>query len=235
MDRTLSVQTPESIAFSYELAGIGSRFLALVIDMLIQGVIFAAIVWGLTMLSAGTGPVRGIAAPTTKVAESFAIAIVSALVFIVFFGYFILFEAFWNGRTPGKALMGLRVVRDGGYPLDFTSSVIRNLIRIGELALGFYAISAIACVVSPENKRLGDMAAGTIVVRDSPIAELAMLVAASNDAPRSMMLTQSEHAIIDQFVATARRVGSGRSRTNRRTHRRASAAAGLVRFAAFDR
>jgi uncharacterized RDD family membrane protein YckC len=88
---------------------------------------------------------------------------------MIFFGYFVLFEAFWNGQTPGKKLLGIRVVRDGGYPLDFMASLIRNLIRIGELGLGFYAISVVVAVLSPENKRVGDLAAGTIVVRESRI------------------------------------------------------------------
>ncbi len=201
MDRTLSVQTPESIAFSYELAGLGSRFLAVVIDLLIQGAIFVAIIWGIALLGAGQPPERVVTAASTKMAVSILYAFFITLIFIVFFAYFIVFEAFWNGRTPGKKLMGLRVVRDGGYPLDFTSAAIRNLIRVGEVVLGFYAISAIACIASAENKRLGDMAAGTIVVRDSPIASLATLVAESEEAPRSTMLTEKEHSIIDLFVA----------------------------------
>src|SRR5260370_3675981 len=76
-----------------------------------------------------------------------------------------LFETLWNGQTPGKRLLGIRVVRDGGYPIDLGSSVLRNLIRIPELALG-YSLSAISVLVSSQNKRLGDLAAGTIVVRD---------------------------------------------------------------------
>jgi uncharacterized RDD family membrane protein YckC len=201
MDRTLSVQTPESIAFSYELAGLGSRFLAVIIDLLVQIAIFAAIIWGLALIAAGQPRAQILSAAGSKYAESIATAFVVALLFIVFFAYFIVFEAFWNGRTPGKRLMGLRVVRDGGYPLDFTSAAIRNLVRVGEVILGFYAISAIASVASAQNKRLGDMAAGTIVVRDSPAATLHALLADSQDGPRSSMLTDKEHAIIEQFVS----------------------------------
>ncbi len=201
MDRTLEVQTPESIAFSYELAGLGSRFLAVVIDLLIQAAIFAAILWGIALLAGHDSGARIAAAETSKVARSLAIAVIAALVFGVFFGYFIVFEAFWNGRTPGKSAMGLRVVRDGGYALDFTGAVVRNLIRVGEATAGFYAVSAVACVASPENKRLGDMAAGTIVVRDSAIASLARLMQQSQQEPHAGMLTEREHAIVDAFVA----------------------------------
>lgn len=201
MDRTLSVKTPESIAFSYELAGLGSRFLAVVLDLLIQGLMFGAIIWGVVLVAAASPATHASHAPTSKFAESIAIAFIVALVFTIFFAYFIVFEAFWGGLTPGKKLMGLRVVRDGGYPIDFTSAAVRNLIRVGEATLGFYAISAIACIASPENKRLGDLAAGTIVVRDSPVAPLTALLERSEEAPRITMLTQQEHAVIDEFAA----------------------------------
>jgi hypothetical protein len=87
------------------------------------------------------------------------------------FGYFIVFEALWNGQTPGKRLLGLRVVRDGGYPIDFGASLIRNLIRVGEQIVGYYILATISALISPENKRLGDLAAGTIVVRDARLVE----------------------------------------------------------------
>ncbi len=126
------------------------------------------------------------------------VAIVAAVLFAVFFGYFIAFETFWNGRTPGKKIMGLRVVRDGGYALDFTASAIRNLIRVGELLVGFYAVSAIASVLSPENKRLGDMAAGTIVVRDSRVLGLSTFTEAANT--RLASITDEEYALLGQFA-----------------------------------
>ena len=169
MDRTLDVRTPESIAFSYELAGLGSRFLALVVDQAIQILtlvaIFAGIFWAAARVDNGRAP-----AVTDKLAVSLAIAFLISIVFTIFFGYFIVFEAMWNGQTPGKKLLGLRVVRDGGYPIDFGASLIRNLIRVGEWILGYYLLAAVSALLSPENKRLGDIAAGTIVVRDARIA-----------------------------------------------------------------
>jgi uncharacterized RDD family membrane protein YckC len=205
MDRTLEVRTPESIAFSYELAGLGSRFLAVSVDMAIQTLVMIGIIWGLIYAAAHlNGAVRNVPAPT-RIETNLAIALIITIVFIVYFGYFILFEAFWNGQTPGKKLMGLRVVRDGGYPADFASIAVRNLIRVGEFAAGLYAISAVATVISPENKRLGDMAAGTIVVRDARAAKLADLMQESTDTSHPLMLSPQERALIDQFVA--RRAG----------------------------
>jgi len=115
VDRTLEVRTPESIAFSYELAGLGSRFLALVVDQAIQIAVLAAIFGGIVLAASRAAPTHASSAVVSdKVATSIAIAIVIAIIFVVLFGYFIVFEAAWNGQTPGKKLLGLRVVRDGG-------------------------------------------------------------------------------------------------------------------------
>lgn len=204
MDRSISVKTPESIAFSYELAGLGSRFLALAIDLLLQVLILAGILWASYLLES-SAPKSPHASPD-KLAQSLIVAIIAAILFAVFFGYFIAFEAFWNGQTPGKKLLGIRVVRDGGYPLDLAGSFIRNLIRIGEITLGFYAISAVVALLSPENKRLGDMAAGTIVVRDARVQSLtAILEQAQEDtSQRSAMLSNEEHALISRFMVRRR-------------------------------
>lgn len=182
----------------------GSRFLALTIDLLVQVLILAGIAWALYLL--GSSAPKSLHETPDKFVESLLVAIVAAILFLVFFGYFIAFEAFWNGQTPGKKLLGIRVVRDGGYPLDLAGSFIRNLIRIGEMALGFYAISAIVSLLSPENKRLGDMAAGTIVVRDARVQSLtAILEQAHEDSPRRIaMLTDEEHALISRFMARRR-------------------------------
>jgi uncharacterized RDD family membrane protein YckC len=167
MDRTLEVRTPESIAFSYELAGVGSRFLALAVDFTIQITLLLLLFWGLTLVAGHAGPhpisLRG----ADRVVYNLTVALIIAIVFLIFFGYFIVLETFWNGQTPGKRLLGIRVVRDGGYPLDFMAALIRNLIRVGEMAVGFYALSAVVAVFSPLNKRIGDLAAGTIVIRES--------------------------------------------------------------------
>lgn len=201
MDRRVDIRTPESIAFTYELAGLGSRFLALVLDLLIQIGVLLALWFGLVMAVARAGPVKHPPPGIEKFAGAIAIALVVLVVFLVFFGYFIVFETFWNGQTPGKRALGIRVVRDGGYPLDFGAALIRNLIRVGEMTLGFYALSAVSMLVSPENKRLGDIAAGTIVVRD---ARLEMPVRLTQEAePRyeaTRYLSGEERALVRRFL-----------------------------------
>ncbi len=201
MDRTLEVRTPESIAFHYELAGLGSRFLALMIDQAIQIVTLVAIFGGI-LLAGSRAIARGAPPVADKLAMSIAVAILIVIVFMVLFGYFIVFEAVWNGQTPGKKLLGLRVVRDGGYPIDFGASLIRNLIRIGEWIFGYYIIAAISALISPENKRVGDLAAGTIVVRDERLAAPSSF-AREREQPQyvaTAYLNGEERALIERFI-----------------------------------
>ncbi|GAC1592785.1 MAG: hypothetical protein NVS3B28_22000 [Candidatus Velthaea sp.] len=166
MDRSLDVRTGESVAIRYELAGLGSRFLAVFIDVAIQlGVTLGIFLVFLLMGSQGGNLAHYIPLPQ-KTAQAVVIAAIVTLAFVVFFGYFIIFELWWSGRTPGKRAVGIRVVRDAGFPIDAGASVIRNLVRVLELGFGFYAVSAIVALISRENKRLGDFAAGTIVVRE---------------------------------------------------------------------
>ncbi len=204
MDRTIEVRTPESIAFSYELAGLGSRFLALIVDQAIQFATLAAIFAGI-VLAASHSSKHLVPDAAEKLGESLAVAFIVTVAFAILFGYFILSEAVWNGQTPGKKLLGLRVVRDGGYPIDFGASLIRNLIRVGEALVGYYVLAAISALISPENKRLGDLAAGTIVVRDARLT-----------APRAFRLPNQEPV----YASTAYAVGEERALIKRFLERR---------------
>jgi uncharacterized RDD family membrane protein YckC len=163
MERSVDVRTGEAVAIRYELAGLGSRFLAVVVDMLAQFAIVIALLIGFGFAASSLARIPFIG---SKNGEAWLIAFLVLLTFLIFFGWFIIFETWWSGRTPGKRALGLRVVRDGGFPIDLGAAVIRNLVRIVELLFGFYLLAAISALISPENKRLGDLAAGTIVVRD---------------------------------------------------------------------
>ncbi|MGZ3496998.1 MAG: RDD family protein [Vulcanimicrobiaceae bacterium] len=200
MDRTISVRTPESIQFSYELAGLGSRFLAVVLDLMIQLAIVIAIFWSLALI--GSHAPHGSLSASGKLATAMLTATVITIVFIVFFGYFVILEWAWNGQTPGKKALGIRVVRDGGYPIDLGSSLIRNLIRVGEAAAGFYALSAASTLLSAENKRLGDIAAGTIVVRDARTVSARELARAHGATAADFpLLNDDERALVARFCA----------------------------------
>jgi len=167
VERALDVRTAEAIAVRYELAGLGSRFLALTLDLAIQVgaalIVFAAAALFARPLAQTLAWVR-----LDKTVYVVALALLALATFVLFFGYFIIFELVWSGQTPGKRALGIRVVRDEGFPVDVGAAVIRNVLRVVELVLGFYVISALVTLLSAENKRPGDFAAGTIVVRDRP-------------------------------------------------------------------
>jgi uncharacterized RDD family membrane protein YckC len=209
LERNVSVRTPESIEFYYELAGLGSRFLAVALDFIIQ--FFAGFIIVLLALWAGPGAQSLAASLHIKSAtfQAVVISIAVIVLFLVYSGYFIAFETFWNGQTPGKRLIGIRVVRDGGYPVAFMDSAIRNLIRVIESVLA-YIPSVISCLASSQNKRLGDLAAGTIVVRDRAfeVADPRQWISGDADpASETQQLSgldrvsDSEYALAQRYVA----------------------------------
>lgn len=201
MDRTLDIRTPESIELRYELAGIGSRFLAVAIDLVLQLIMMALIVWGFYWI--GSHAPKNTTHAPDSLATNIGIALIIFIIFVVFFGYFILFEAFWNGQTPGKKALGIRAVRDGGYPIDFTASLVRNLIRVGEMIFGFYAIACVVAVFSPMNKRVGDLAAGTVVVRESKMDSPTAFLKEMREEPvyaSTAYVSGEERALIKRFL-----------------------------------
>jgi uncharacterized RDD family membrane protein YckC len=204
VERSVDIDTGESIVLSYELAGLGSRFLALFVDLFIQSV--ASIVLVVSALLIGLLPLWRSAFYGAHLAKTTWMILLAATIvayFVIYFGYFIIFEWRWQGRTPGKRLVGIRTVRDGGFPLDFTSSAIRNLVRILEAALGFYALSALSTLLSPQNKRLGDFAAGTIVVRDRRFESTALFARNERvaDDPGIRDLTPQERELVRRYAA----------------------------------
>lgn len=202
MERSVAVATGESVAFSYELAGLGSRFFAVVVDIAIQFAVVVVCVLSLVLLASllpGRAQHPDLSA---KLGRAVLTGLAIVAIFLLFFGYFILFEWLWQGRTPGKRLLGICVVRDGGFPLDFTSSVVRNVIRILEFGLGLYALSAVAMLLSPRNRRFGDMAAGTLVVRDNPFERAALPSSyARSDDPLVRDLGAPERELVQRYAA----------------------------------
>ena len=155
VDDRIGVITPEAVEFTFDLSGLASRVFALLVDIIIQAVAVLAVIVVLTLFAVTVNFQGGF---------SFGTIIMFIAVFLFEWGYFIFFELVWNGRSPGKRLMGCRVIRDGGLPVNFTASFIRNLIRpidyfLSALMIGFFIVFA-----SPTYKRLGDMAAGTLVI-----------------------------------------------------------------------
>jgi uncharacterized RDD family membrane protein YckC len=165
----LSIETPELVSIDLALAGIGSRCLAVLIDYLIQGLT----VWfGFLLLAllfsgnAGSASARHVNAST---AYKWGLALGIAIPFLLHWGYFTLFEAFWNGQTPGKRLMKLRVIQQSGRAVGLFESMGRNLIRFIDMLPVFYFVGALCVFVNRRQQRLGDMAAGTLVVHSTPV------------------------------------------------------------------
>ena len=145
------------------LAGVGSRFMASLLDGLIQGAVVLAI-YVLTLVAAAAGP-----GPDGSL---FYVVVTLAFLgwFLVVLGYHVLFETWASGRTPGKRWTGLRVVHEGGAPVTFTTSAVRNLLRLVDFLPWGYALGVVTMLVTSRNQRLGDLAAGTLVVRErSPV------------------------------------------------------------------
>ena len=148
---TLTVTTPEGLEVELALAGVGSRFASALIDFLLELVAFAAVALLLARFAS----------------EAVAVAIGSLAFFAVIFGYHVLFETLASGRSPGKRALGLRVVRLGGAPVRFKDSGVRNIVRLVDLLPPVtYGVGAAVILVTRRNQRLGDLAAGTIVVRE---------------------------------------------------------------------
>jgi uncharacterized RDD family membrane protein YckC len=153
----VTIATPEGVDLDLRLAGLGSRFAAQTIDLVIEAVIIVA---------AGFALVGGDAFSEGSVASGLGAGVFSVVFFLVILGYDILFEVLASGRTPGKRWTGLRVVRTGGEPIRFLASAIRNLFRLVDFLPFGYLVGSIAILATRQNQRLGDLVAGTLVVRE---------------------------------------------------------------------
>jgi uncharacterized RDD family membrane protein YckC len=152
LDDRLTITTPEGVELDLQLAGLGSRFMAQLLDLLIKA--------GLILLIALTLSIAGLT----------GVAFMLPAFFLVVYAYDVVFETFANGRTPGKMAARLRVVRVGGEPVDFMSAAIRNVLRLIDGLPLSYIPGVISILVTKRNQRLGDLAAGTIVIHEDPVA-----------------------------------------------------------------
>lgn len=159
-DELLAIDTPENVIFDYSLAGLGSRFLAALVDSLLLVLIQAVLLWLMFFFI-----VRQIFSGPD--AETWTLSLLSLLAFLFFWGYYIFFELIWNGQSPGKRLVGIRVIRRDGTPVTLSEVLIRNLVRLVDFLPSFYGVGVVVMFADPRSRRLGDMAAGTLVVHDS--------------------------------------------------------------------
>jgi len=166
-----TIDTPENVSFGYEIAGIGSRFLGSLVDSLIIGLalfflnIVLMVLLDVVDTQSMAAVMLGDEASITW-AGGLIMAIYTLLNFILIWGYYVLFELTWNGQTPGKRWAGIRVVRVNGNPVGFLDVVIRNLVRIVDFLPVVYGLGLTVMFFNQQARRLGDYAAGTIVVKE---------------------------------------------------------------------
>jgi uncharacterized RDD family membrane protein YckC len=198
----LIIETPEQTSIEFPLAGIGSRFLAVLIDSLIQGVVI--LVMGLIFLELAVGFNRA-DFDRTSTPDVWIIAVLIFVYFLLMYGYFMLFESIWNGQTPGKRITHIRVIKDSGQPITTIDAVGRNLLRLIDQLPVAYGIGVVCAWISPQSKRLGDYVAGTVVVHEKPFET----VAPQWDAPAqaathqygASRLTPEEFALVETFLS----------------------------------
>jgi uncharacterized RDD family membrane protein YckC len=161
-DDILIIETPERVPLHFALASIGNRFLACAIDHVIQALALALIAVTSLILSNFSSIERALSS-----APKWVHAVMILLLFLIFSSYFAFFEWIWSGQTPGKRWLKLRVIREDGRPITFWEAAVRNLLRTFDmLPYPFYSIGLISVFATARDQRVGDMVAGTVVVRE---------------------------------------------------------------------
>ena len=195
----LTIDTPEQIALEFPLATAGSRFLAIAIDTLIQIGVFLALA-----LLAVVGSFVSIAADSRL--GLWVLALLLIVAFLLYYGYYAFFEALWNGQTPGKRAIRLRVIAASGRPITVYQALLRNLIRIVDQLPGMYAVGLTSMFLTERHQRLGDLAADTVVVTEQPITRQEMPQPASVRTVRrgAARLTPEELQLVETFLQRRR-------------------------------
>jgi uncharacterized RDD family membrane protein YckC len=156
LDDRLSIDTPEGLSIEVTLAGLGSRFGAALVDIVIQGLLLLVLLLALTMAGSTLSGDLSV----------FLMGIGALALAVIVLGYYIVFEALNGGRTPGKAVFGIRVASMDGAPVGLGAVSLRTLMRLIDFLPAAYAVGAVAIVTTSRNQRLGDMVANTVVIRD---------------------------------------------------------------------
>lgn len=207
----LIIETPERVPLHFALASIGNRFLACAIDHTIQWLAIILIAIASLILASFSTIQQAVTS-----APKWVFAVMSILLFLVFSSYFAFFEWLWNGQTPGKRWLKLRVIREDGRPITFWEASVRNLLRtLDMMPLHVYSIGLISVFSTTRDQRVGDMVAGTVVIREreAEAPEFSQVFAAPVSDPalrRSFKpvdftaslstLTESEIQVVETFL-----------------------------------
>ena len=191
LDTHYQIETPEGIDLPLRPAGLPSRALAFAFDLGVRGIIMGILLVPLALLG------------------NVGVGLGSLLLFLVSWWYMVLFEVLNQGCSPGKRVMGLRVVQDDGTPIGWSASLIRNLLRFVDMLPFGYSLGALTCLQHPNFKRLGDIAAGTLVIyRDQAITRPQLPAAPALRTPFSLSL--SEQRAVSSFAERQAQLSSER-------------------------
>ena len=215
------VDTPENIAFSYDVSGIGSRFLAALIDTAIIAILLIIVyVTTAAFLATSAGSEF-----ISRIAQSWIVAGYLLLTFSIYWSYYIFFELIWNGQSPGKRIAGLRVIRTDGTPVTVVDSIVRNIVRLVDFLPTFYGVGTIVMLINAQSRRLGDLAAGTVVIKErrevtlTSLTQSASQVVTPEPAPIPIeaaawpieRLTEDDYYVVNQFFARRAKIANARS------------------------
>ena len=191
--RRIAVETPEHVVLEFELAGLGSRTAAALYDL----VILLAILFIITVIAVLTDILTG-------ASSGWATAVLILIYFMLFWGYFVVFEGLRHGRTPGKKLLGIRVVMETGHPITFQAAVARNLLRLVDFQpAAVPLVGLLLLFFHRHHKRLGDIVAGTIVVRDQPMEAVISSPSPTTQAvleAGAPLLSDQEFRLLEQYL-----------------------------------
>lgn len=162
-DEDISILSAENVYFGVETAGLGSRLAAVVIDVMLQLLVILLFAIALNYLSSLVPDLSGLSQGVRSGLKGLGFL----LVFLILYGYYFFFEWLWDGQTPGKRWTGLRVLQTDGSPLTFWPALIRNLLRVVDFLPLFYGVGTLTALLNPQNRRAGDLVAGTIVARET--------------------------------------------------------------------
>jgi len=192
----LTIDTPEQVHLEFTLAGIGSRFMATLLDTLIQALIYFVLF--ISALLFATNPFSGRA-------PIWVIAIFIFVFYCVYWGYYAIFEIVWKGQTPGKRWAGIRVIKESGRAISPFEAIARNLMRVVDWLPSLYGVGVVTMLLNSQNRRLGDFVAGTLVVHETSQRESTLFFNTGEKAeflfPQAAGLNLQEAELIETFLA----------------------------------
>jgi uncharacterized RDD family membrane protein YckC len=192
----LTIDTPEQVHLEFTLAGIGSRFMATLLDTLIQVLVYLVLVISMFFF---------VANPFTTHAPMWVLAIFWLVFFCVYWGYYAIFEIVWKGQTPGKRWAGIRVIKESGRAISPFEAIARNLMRVVDWLPSLYGVGVVTMLLNSQNRRLGDFVAGTLVVHETSDRESNLFFNTGERVefpfPQAAHLNLPEAELIETFLA----------------------------------